>query len=165
MERAKTHDRTDLMWGMLRGFSWLERCLQENLAARGWPPNGGTESQIMTFVAVGIDRPAEIARRLGMSRQAIHKATKVLIERQLVRLDDDPTDGRGKVIVFAPEGAAHRDDATEIVEQIMDELETRLGARRLSTCAKTLRLDWGEFPIFEPRSDRAHAEGASGEGS
>ena len=137
------------MSGLLRGFRWLDRALQENLAARGWAPLSGTESEIMFFVGAGIDRPSEIARQLGISRQAVHKATATLIERKLVALDDDPSDGRGKVIVFSAEGAAQRREAAEVVKQLERELEARIGKRLVETCANALRRDWGDPPIFE----------------
>ncbi len=140
------------MWGLLSGFSWLDRALQENLAARGWAPLGGTESQIMLFVASGVVRPAEIARQLGISRQAVHKATSTLVERKLVILEDDPRDGRGKVVVFSPDGEAQRRDALEILHRLARELERRIGKGRVEACATALRRDWGDLPIFEPRS-------------
>lgn len=140
--------RSDLMWGFLRAFTWMDRALQENLAARGYAPLGGTESQIMFFVASGINRASEIARQLGISRQAIHKATTTLIERELIALEDDPRDRRGKVIVFRPEGRAQRLDAVEIIERLERELEARIGTRRLKNCASAIRQDWGDPPIF-----------------
>lgn len=141
--------RSDLIWGLLRGFRWLDSALQENLATRGYARLGATESQIMLFVAASVARPSEIARQLGLSRQAIHKATGVLIERKLVSLVDDPADGRGKVIVFRADGEAQRRDALEIIERLEQELESRIGKRRLEACAHALREDWGEPPAFE----------------
>ena len=103
----------------------------------------------MFLVGAGIDRPSEIARQLRLSRQAIHKATRVLVERKLIALEDDPRDGRGVVIVFSAEGAAQRRDAEEIVLQLERELEARIGKRLIEACASTLGRDWGDPPIFE----------------
>ena len=149
MKPEASEKRPALMSGLLRGFRWLDHALQENLAARGWAPLSGTESEIMFLVGAGIDRPSEIARQLGISRQAIHKATRTLIERKLVALEDDSSDGRGKVIVFSAEGAAERRDALEIVQQLERELEARIGKRLLEACASALRRDWGDPPILE----------------
>ena len=141
--------RADLLWGFLRAFRWLDHALQENFAARGHAPLGSTESQIMLFVAAGIDRPTEIAQQLGVSRQAVHKALALLAERELVALEDDPADGRSKRVVFSPGGEAQRRDAVLIIDRLEQELESRLGKTLFEACAKALRRDWGEPPCFE----------------
>ncbi len=149
MARELASNSGELMWRLLRGFRWLDRALQEGLAARGWAPLSGTESEILFFVGSGIRRPSDLARQLGISRQAVHKATRTLVERRLVALEDDPRDGRGKVIVFSPEGAAQRRDAEAIAKQLMRELEARIGKHRLEACATALERDWGDPPVFE----------------
>ena len=72
-----------------------------------------------------------------------------LAERKLLSLADDPDDGRGKRIVFRAEGEAQRRDALEIIERLERELEARIGKRALDACARALRADWGEPPIFD----------------
>ena len=137
------------MWGLLQGFRWLDRALQQSRDARGWAPIGGTESQIMFFVAAGTNRPSEIARQLGISRQAVHKAVHTLVERKLVVLEDDPNDRRGRVIAFSAEGAAERRDTQDIIVQLERELEARIGKRALEACKSALRRDWGEPPVLD----------------
>ena len=139
-------DRGDLMWGLLRGFRWLDRALQQSRDERGWAPIGGTESQIMFFVATGTSRPSEIARQLGISRQAVHKAVHTLVERKLVVLEDDPNDRRGTVVAFSADGAAERRDTHDIILQLERELEARIGKRAFGACKNALQLDWGEPP-------------------
>ena len=67
MASTEEAHRTDLMWGLIRAFGWMDRCLQENLAARGWQPLSRTESSIMLFVDQGTTSPVVIAQALGIS--------------------------------------------------------------------------------------------------
>ncbi|MDJ0786450.1 MAG: MarR family transcriptional regulator [Myxococcota bacterium] len=146
--------RTDLMWGLIRAFGWMDRCLQENLAARGWQPLSRTESSIMLFVDQGTTSPVDIARALGVSRQAINQATKSMIERGLLVLETDPSDGRRKVLGFPPSGEAIGRDAVEIIAGMERELAERLGKTRLEALRTTLAKSWGEVPEIQPSRTR-----------
>lgn len=139
----------ELMWGLLSGFIWMDRCLQENLASRGWPPVSRTESQILVLIGEGIVRPTEIARALGLSRQAINQAAKPLIERGLVSLDTDPDDGRCKILRVSDEGQPLFANATGIMKGMERELQDRLGKRRVESLRDALMRDWGELPVIE----------------
>ena len=157
MAQSQAAPRADLMWGLLQAFSWMDRCLQENLAARGWQPVSRTESEIMLFVDRGMTSPADIARALGVSRQAINQATKGMIERGLIALTPDPKDGRRKVLTFPPSGAAIGRDAVEIIRGMERELERRLGKRRLEALRDAVGESWGELPEIAPRSRRSRS--------
>ena len=146
MPEKREAPRTDLMWGLLQAFTWMDRCLQQNLAARGWQPLSRTESEIMLFVDRGVTSPVDIARALGVSRQAINQATKALIERGLIALDADPSDGRRKVLTFPPSGEAIGRDAVEIIRGMERELERRLGKRRLDALRTAVKEGWGDLP-------------------
>ena len=145
--------RTDLMWGLLQAFSWMDRCLQENLAARGWQPLGRLESEIMFFVSAGTTSPVDIARALGVSRQAINQATKGMIARGLIALEEDPSDGRRKVLTFPPSGYDIGRDGIEIIEGMERELERRLGKKKLDALRAALAQGFGELPEI-PRATR-----------
>jgi DNA-binding MarR family transcriptional regulator len=137
------------MWGLIGAFGWMDRCLQDNLAARGWQPLSRTESSIMLFVDQGTISPVDIARALGVSRQAVNQATKSMVERGLVVLDTDPSDGRRKVLGIPPSGEAIGRDAVEIIVGMERELEKRLGKKRLDTLRSALTKSWGEVPEIE----------------
>ena len=137
------------MWGMLSGFIWMDRCLQENMASRGWAPVSRTESQILFFISEGVARPTEIARALGFSRQAVNQAAKPLIERGLVYLDTDPDDGRCKILRVSNEGQPLFADASRIMKGMEQELQNRLGNKRVNSLRGALTMDWGELPVIE----------------
>ncbi|GGB64755.1 MarR family winged helix-turn-helix transcriptional regulator [Henriciella pelagia] len=138
-----------LMWSMLRGFIWMERCLQANVEARGWAPLSRAESQVMLLTSAGITRQVEISKALGFSRQAINQTMKQLKARGLIDILPDPEDGRCKVIAFAEEGAGMRADALEIMELMEQELVDRIGVKTVDAMYEALERNWGDIPIFD----------------
>lgn len=138
-----------LMWSMLRGFIWLDRCLQANMAEHGWGPLSRPESQLMLLVAAGITRPVEISKALGLTRQAINQTVVSLKKRGLIDIIPDPEDRRCKIIAFAPDGALMRADALEVISQMEEELADRIGRKTLDSVHEALGRNWGEVPIFK----------------
>ena len=142
--------RADLMEGVLRAFTWMDQCLQKNIAARGWEALSRTESQIMVLIAQGTRSPVEIARALGLSPQAINQASKPLIKRGLIRLEPDPLDGRRKLMCPAESGINIGIDAAEIITGMEQELEKRLGKKQLEVLRSCLADNWGDLPDIPP---------------
>lgn len=62
-----------LMRGLLHGFYWCDESLQNLLKAAGKPELSRTRSMIMVNISDGITRPADLARNIGISRQAIQQ--------------------------------------------------------------------------------------------
>lgn len=146
--RDKAQNDTLLMWQFLRAFIWLDRGLQQSMEARGWPPLSRTESQIMLLVSAGIVRPADISRSLGLSRQAINQTLKLLADRHLVELDDDPDDARCKVIRFAREGEAIRKDARTILAELEAQMAKRIGSAAITALKSVPEDQWGAPPTI-----------------
>ena len=136
-----------LMWQFLRALIWLDRGLQQNLVARGWPNVPRTESQVMILLAVGINRPIDIARSLGLTRQAINQTLNQLVEKKLVKLENDPDDRRCKIVRYAEEGEAMRLDALEIMAELERELGRRGGRSALECLRRMNKWEWSDPPM------------------
>ena len=101
----------------------------------------------MLLASVGIVRPIEIARSLGLTRQAINQAIAQLMEKGLVKLEDDTGDRRCKIVVFASEGEAMRKDARAILRRLEAELARR-GERETLDCLRLMEnWDWSNPPV------------------
>jgi DNA-binding MarR family transcriptional regulator len=144
-----TH-HANLIIPLLQGFEWFDDGLQRSLSARGWPELTRPESMIMVHVVLGMRRPPEIARSLGLTRQAIHRTIGNIVEKGLFSLDPDPSDKRGTVIVLTAQGDAMRKDAQRIVRLMARELSRRLGDATVTGLAKALTAEWGPVPAYGP---------------
>lgn len=138
------HRRDYMIVPLLEGFEWFDEGLQRSLKAAGWPALTRPESMVMMHVQMNIVRPADIARSLRLTRQAVHATIATLIERGVFRLAPDPTDGRIKIVELTEMGSAMRRDATKIVDALAEALTARIGARTVAALRKAFDTDWGE---------------------
>ena len=128
---------------LLAGFDWFDESLQMSLREAGWPHLTRPESMVMMHVQMDVNRPADIARSLRLTRQAVHSTINSLVERGVFEMADDPTDGRIRIVQLTPMGKAMRQDAQKIVAQLTEELGRRIGSRRVKAMREAFGGDWG----------------------
>ena len=108
---------------LLAGFEWFDESLQMSLREAGWPHLTRPESMVMMHVQMNVVRPADIARSLRLTRQAVHSTINSLVERGVFEMADDPTDGRIRIVQLTPMGKAMRQDAQKIVAELTEEVK------------------------------------------
>ncbi|WP_067137170.1 MarR family winged helix-turn-helix transcriptional regulator [Microtetraspora malaysiensis] len=79
---------------------------------------------VFRFMDCDGTRPTTLARRAGMTPQAMSELVGYLEKRDYVRRVPDPTDGRGRVVVYADRGTR----AAEISATYFADMEARWGA-------------------------------------
>ena len=85
---------------------------------------------------------SELARRLAVSRQAVHQTVAAACRRGIVELLDDPEDGRARKVRFTAKGMKMVKSAALVVRGIEAELERRLGPKELATLRRILAKAW-----------------------
>ena len=135
---------------LLGGFEWFDEGLQRSLLRRGWPVLTRPESIIMIHVLLGIRRPSDLARRLSLTRQAIHVTLAKIVEKGLFLLEPDPSDKRMVAVSLTPMGQAMINDANRIVDCLTITLAERLGPALFQALIVGLNADWGEVVSVEP---------------
>lgn len=143
-------DVRHVLLSLLRGFYWFDEGLQNYLQARGWPVVTRPQSMVMANLVLGVRRPSDIARNMGVSRQAIHATINQMIELGIVQLVDDPSNGRVKIIAPTPMGETMRIDAQRSMILMGEELGHRLGKATFLKTAHLLNEDWGPPLTFTP---------------
>jgi DNA-binding MarR family transcriptional regulator len=128
---------------LLQAFCWFDDGLQAHLQANGWAHVTRPQSMVMVNIVTGVRRPSDIARNLGVSRQAIHSTIAQMVDMGMLALEDDPLDGRSKIVAIAPKGQAMRADAIEAVRALTAELARRIGKSHVANLAAALAADWG----------------------
>ena len=138
------------MRGLLHRFYWCDEGLQNSLRAVGMPSLSRTKSMIMVNISHGITRPSDLARNLGISRQAIQQTLVEMERKGLVRLVDDPSDGRAKIVRFSRRGSGIGKAAFTAMNAVEEELVERLGTEAVEQLKHVLFSDWG--PVVDPES-------------
>jgi DNA-binding MarR family transcriptional regulator len=148
-------DIRHLLLSLLQGFYWCDESLQNYLKARGWPSVTRPQSMVMANVALGVRRPSDIARRLGVSRQAIHATIAQMAELGIVELVDDPSNRRVKIVGTTAQGDAMRADAQNAMLLMGQALSERLGKANVLKTAHLLHEDWGPPLAFDAEAAKA----------
>jgi DNA-binding MarR family transcriptional regulator len=136
-------DSDHLIIPMLQGFVWFDEGLQNYLRHNGWRDVRRPQSMVMMAVVFGITRPSEIARILGVSRQAVHTTISAMVDFGLVELTDDPDDRRSKIVTISPRGLEMSDHARKATSLMTQELGRRIGEQNLQALSSALAADWG----------------------
>lgn len=79
---------------------------------------------VFRFIDCDGTRPTTLARRAGVTPQAMSELVGYLEQRDYVRRVPDPTDGRGRVVVYAERGTR----AAEIAATHFADMEARWSA-------------------------------------
>ena len=132
-----------LMRGLLRAYYWMDESLQNGLVQAGYQPRTRTQTMILINLWNGITRAAELARVLGVSRQAIQQQITELERDDLVTQIPDPEDRRANRIVFSERGARLINAALASLRQAEQALAVRLGYESLRSLRNALTSDWG----------------------
>jgi DNA-binding MarR family transcriptional regulator len=126
-----------------QAFVWMDDSLQNYLRKQGWPEVTRPQSMVMNNVVMGVRKPSDIARNLGVSRQAIHTTIRQMIDLGMLELVDDPEDGRSKVVAIGETGARMRESAQTAMLLLAEVLEHRIGKENVDQLKAALAADWG----------------------
>ncbi len=138
-----------LIVSLLQGFYWFDSGLQSYLRSRGWPTLTHSQSMVMTSITIGLTRPVEIARSLGISRQAVHVTLTQIAELGMISFAPDPGDKRSKIVVLTEIGEPMRRDAQAAVNLMTKRLAERIGQPQLAGLIGACAMDWGDPIDFE----------------
>src|SRR3546814_7343513 len=133
-----------LIIALFQRFCWLDEGLQARLHDHGWPDVNRPQSMVMTNIVSGIVRPSDIARNLGVSRQAIHSTINQMVKLGIVRLDVDPDDRRHMIVSLTDLGARLRQDAQRSMDALTAQIPDRLGQDRFDALPAALEAHRGD---------------------
>jgi len=128
---------------LLDAFNWFDASLLASLKEQGWPDLSRSLSMVMAYLDSDGIRISELARRLGVSRQAAQKSVKELERLKLVKTEVDPTNSSAKTVVLTDQGKANVTAALDAFSEIEMQLSRRIGSADLASMRKTLEKDWG----------------------
>lgn len=147
---AEPRKTQPLLLGLLQAFYWCDESLQNYLRSRGWPQVTRPQSMVMAHIALGVNRPSDIARNMDVSRQAIHATINQMVDLGMVVLSPDPTNGRVKIVTPTKLGETMRVDAQQAMAIQTEELSRRLGEDDTRRLYDILSRAWGAPLTFTP---------------
>jgi DNA-binding MarR family transcriptional regulator len=88
-------------------------------------------------------RPAEIARRAGISRQAVGQTVAQMKSQGLVKLAPDPSNRRARLVQPTAKGRKALERSGSGSSAAEKALARRIGAARVKSLREALEQDWG----------------------
>ena len=129
---------------LLRASRWFDQQLLRELHREGWPALSPAQSLVFAYLEPDGTTPAELARRLGNSRQATSQLLAGLVALDLLAFRPNPARRGGLLVGLTDRGRALGRNA----DRILRGLEDGLGPAR----AEELRTLLSDFDHVDPRS-------------
>ncbi len=76
-------------------------------------------------------RPSELARRLGITKQAVGQLVDDLVGLKVLELSPDPADGRARLVRFTSEGQVAMAHGLAVLSDLEDALAKDVGKARM----------------------------------
>jgi DNA-binding MarR family transcriptional regulator len=103
------------------------------------PTSTPAQARVLAMIDREGTRPAELARRAGMTRQSMNEALAGLRDAGLVEVHDDPDHGRAKVAELTPAGVQAIRDGLDAALTVHGRWTDAIGERKMAQLLKLLR--------------------------
>lgn len=129
---------------LLKRFDWMEDRVLEHAEKSGYGQITPAMNRLFAHMKgqpVGL---SELARRLGVSRQAVHKLANDAAKHGLIEFVSSPNDDRVVMLRFTENGWAMSESAARDFDAIEERLAARIGKKQLGELKRLLALAWSE---------------------
>lgn len=100
------------------------------------------QSRVLALMGGKPASMAELARRLAISRQAVHKTVAELVRRGILEVRDDPERGNSKLVFYTETGRELNRAGARMIDRVEQRIAHRIGARGLDELKRLLGTDW-----------------------
>ncbi|MEE2733470.1 MAG: MarR family transcriptional regulator [Pseudomonadota bacterium] len=139
----------NLMQLLLVYYDWFDASLQKVLESSGEKAFSKAQSSIFMNLAEGRNTAVEIARHIGVSKQAVNKTVNELVERGFLTLVTDSEDKRSKRILPTRAGLEKGRQAAKALHELEQELARRIGRDKAEALRAILEVSPGM--VYEQR--------------
>jgi DNA-binding MarR family transcriptional regulator len=95
---------------------------------------------------------AELARRLAISRQAVHKTVTELARRGILEVRQDPERRNSKLVVYTDKGRQLNRAGAQIIERLEERVARAIGQEDLARLKALLAASWEDSDATQPES-------------
>lgn len=133
---------------LLGGHQWVMTSLLRLMAERGHAELTAAHLMFLSNLDCGVTYASEVARRMGVTRQAVYRSTRELQRAKILKLETDVDRKTQKIIRMTQHGQKVVLDARSCLEAIEVALGERIGMRDLDRLTSILGKNWGR-PLGE----------------
>jgi DNA-binding MarR family transcriptional regulator len=116
--------------------------LLKRITSNGWPPITKNQSLVFAYLSPDGSTASELARRIGITRQSMHKLLEHLLDEKLIRIKSHPDDARSSLVVLTAKGHRLMSSAQQHLADIEGEVASRIGTKAMQQLRAGLAHDW-----------------------
>ena len=135
---------TNLKQLLLVRNDWFSSEIFKGAKAAGYSSLTQSEARLLAHMAGKPMSMSELARRLSISRQAVHKSVAELERRGVLVVQGDPQRGNSKLVVYTAKGKELNAAGVKIITQIEARIAEQIGAENLEALKRILALKWDQ---------------------
>ncbi|HKY82158.1 MAG TPA: MarR family transcriptional regulator [Sphingobium sp.] len=130
----------------MKRMYWFHDALQAAFESNGLFAITRAQAFVISNILAGEYKASNIAKNLGVSRQAVSQTLMELERIGCIELAPDPSDKRSRIVTLSAEFADHGETCAHIFDALEEELGRRIGQRKLVNLRESVEAEWGEPP-------------------
>lgn len=142
-EPSQDRDGQQIGLLLLNAHQWVNIGVLNMMAGRGHTKLTPAHIAFLANLDCGETHASAVARRMGVSRQAIYRTIRELQTLRILTLVDNPEKGNQKLIRMTPHGTKVVADACVCLSAVENALRERIGSKDFDRLSGILRKDWG----------------------
>jgi DNA-binding MarR family transcriptional regulator len=127
---------------LLARADWFAREIMSGVRRSEYAYITPAQSRLLAHMGGRPTSMAELARRLAISRQAVHKTVAELARRGILEIRDDPERRNAKLVTYTERGRQVNRAGAQIIERIEERIAQRIGRERLEELKAVLAREW-----------------------
>lgn len=123
-------------------------------------------TRLFPHIDVAGTRLTELARRVGITKQAVGQLVDELVSLGALELAEDPDDRRARLVRFSPGGVAAIEQGLGVLAGLEKEVTRRVGRGRMKALHETLLLlsdALDEIPLDDAQTSGTETDGSMGD--
>ena len=129
---------------LLERSDWFAREIMKGVRSSDYAFVTPAQSRLLAHMGGKPMSMAELARRLAISRQAVHKTVTELVRRGILEVLDDPERRNSKLVVYTDKGRQLNRAGAQIIERLEERVARAIGQEELRRLKALLALPWEE---------------------
>jgi DNA-binding MarR family transcriptional regulator len=127
---------------LLARSDWFAREIMSGVKRSEYAYITPAQSRLLAHMGGKPMSMSELARRLAISRQAVHKTVVELARRGILEIRDDPDRRNTKLVVYTERGRQVNRAGGQIIDRVEERIAARIGRERLDELKALLAADW-----------------------
>jgi DNA-binding MarR family transcriptional regulator len=127
---------------LLKKSDWFAGEILEQIGRSRYPQITPAQSRLLAHMGGKPIGMSELARRLAISRQAVHRTVAELCRQDILQVMEDPERGNAKLVVYTEKGQTVNRAGAAMIDATEQKIADRIGADKLALLKELLDKSW-----------------------